>query len=137
MPTQSHDELRQTLFGFVVKFAQGAASVRRKLCATVAALAIQMLEWDDIVPDIIRLLPIDSPPMLACQLAVLTELSYEAHNRRLFVPQRRRDAVHAHLKQAAAPLTQHLVSCMQLADALDVQKQVRFTILFLFFFFVF
>ena len=117
--------MRQALFGFVVKFADGPASVRNKLCAAVAALAIQMLAWSDIVADIIRLLPLDNASTLTCQLVVLCELSYEAHNRRLFVPQTRRDEVKQLLKQSAGPLTQHLVACMQSAgNNTTVQKAV-------------
>jgi transportin-3 len=125
LPPEEYDAVRNALFGFVLRFKNGPAAIRNKLCASVAALAVQMPNWDDVVNDIITLLPLnDDSGMLLCQLLVLTELPYECWDRRLFVARERRELVDAQLAAAAPRLAQHYVQCMQAAGA-DTSLQVQ------------
>lgn len=68
-------ELRDQILLLLKKFAPGPRPVRVQLCVCLAILAIQMIEWKDVLPTVIRALgdDVDSHACILDFLRVLPE----------------------------------------------------------------
>lgn len=68
--------LRMKVLALLKVFASGSKPIRTQLCVCLAILAIQMLEWKDVIPSIVAALESD-PQSHACILAFLKVLPEE------------------------------------------------------------
>lgn len=69
-------ELRNQILLLLKHFAAGPKPIRTQLCVCLAILAIQMKEWDDVLPSVVQSLS-DSPESHACILDFLRVLPEE------------------------------------------------------------
>lgn len=75
IPRDSLPQLRDTLLSLLATFAKGPKPIRTQLCVCLANLAIQMLEWKDVLPMVVSTLGNDqnSLPCVLDFLRVLPE----------------------------------------------------------------
>ncbi|THW11248.1 ARM repeat-containing protein [Aureobasidium pullulans] len=76
LPRESQPELRNTLLSLLAQFSQGPKPIRTQLCVCLANLAIQMLEWKDVLQLVVSTLGND-PNGIACVLEFLHVLPEE------------------------------------------------------------
>lgn len=76
LPRESLPQLRDTLLSLLATFAKGPKPIRTQLCVCLANLAIQMLEWKDVLPMVVSTLGSDANS-LACVLDFLRVLPEE------------------------------------------------------------
>ena len=76
LPRESLPELRNTLLSLLAQFSQGPKPIRTQLCVCLANLAIQMLEWKDVLQLVVSTLGND-PNGIACVLEFLHVLPEE------------------------------------------------------------
>lgn len=68
--------LRNQILMLLKEFAVGPKPIRVQLCVCLAILAIQMKDWDDVLPSVVQSLS-DSPESHACILDFLRVLPEE------------------------------------------------------------
>ena len=75
LPSESHPPLRDSLLGLLSTFRAGPKPIRTQLCVCLANLAIQMIQWKDVIPDVLAALGTDprSIPSVLEFLHVLPE----------------------------------------------------------------
>lgn len=75
LPRESLSQLRDSLLSILATYATGPKPIRTQLCVCMANLAIQMLDWKDVLPTMINTLGRDSAaiPCLMEFLRVLPE----------------------------------------------------------------
>ncbi|KAH0358344.1 ARM repeat-containing protein, partial [Aureobasidium melanogenum] len=76
LPRESLPELRNTLLSLLAQYSQGPKPIRTQLCVCLANLAIQMLEWKDVLQLVVSTLGND-PNGIACVLEFLHVLPEE------------------------------------------------------------
>jgi len=76
LPRESLPSLRDSLVTLLSKYRAGPKPVRTQLCVCLADLAIQMLEWKDVLPLILSTLGSD-PESIPCVLEFLHVLPEE------------------------------------------------------------
>nr|POF00985.1 uncharacterized protein c11g11.07 [Quercus suber] len=76
LPRESLPQLRDTLLSLLGSYAKGPKPVRIQLCVCLANLAIQMLEWKDVLPMIVSTLGSDATS-ISCVLEFLHVLPEE------------------------------------------------------------
>ncbi|GAB7362921.1 hypothetical protein MBLNU230_g3221t2 [Neophaeotheca triangularis] len=74
LPRESLPQLRDTLLSLLATYAKGPKPIRTQLCVCLANLAIQMLEWKDVLQTVVSTLGNES---LACLLEFLHVLPEE------------------------------------------------------------
>ncbi|KAI8889030.1 ARM repeat-containing protein [Backusella circina FSU 941] len=72
-------QLRDSLVELLVRFAKGPKAIMIQLCLAMADLAIQMLEWKTVVPDLVEKLG-KTPESVSCLLEFLKVLPEEMNN---------------------------------------------------------
>ena len=73
LPRESIPQLRDTLLQLLVKYSMGPKPIRTQLCVCLANLAIQMLEWKNVMDTVVSALSAGSPECLLEFLHVLPE----------------------------------------------------------------
>ncbi|KAK5138150.1 hypothetical protein LTR08_004845 [Meristemomyces frigidus] len=76
LPRDSLPQLRDTLLSLLAHYAKGPKPVRTQLCVCLANLAIQMLEWKDVLPMVVSTLGNDQTS-IACVFEFLHVLPEE------------------------------------------------------------
>lgn len=76
LPRESLPSLRQSLLNMLVVFRAGPKPIRMQLCVCLANLAIQMMEWKDVLQVVVATLGTD-PQTLPCVLDFLRVLPEE------------------------------------------------------------
>ncbi|KAK3109622.1 Nuclear import receptor, partial [Teratosphaeriaceae sp. CCFEE 6253] len=76
LPRETLPQLRGTVLNLLVSYAKGPKPVRTQLSVCLANLAIQMLEWQDVLPTVVGRLSSD-PASTACLLEFLHVLPEE------------------------------------------------------------
>ncbi|KAI7236987.1 ARM repeat-containing protein [Hortaea werneckii] len=76
LPRDSLPQLRDTLLALLTTYAKGPKPVRTQLAVCLANLAIQFLEWKDVLPTVIRTLGSD-PASIKCALEFIHVLPEE------------------------------------------------------------
>lgn len=76
MPKESHEQLRDTLLQCLASYAKGPKPIRTQLCVCLANLAIQMLEWKDVLQMVVSTLG-SNRESLPCVLEFLHVLPEE------------------------------------------------------------
>jgi len=76
LPRESIPQLRDTLLSLVATYAKGPKPIRTQLSVCLANVAIQMLEWKDVLPMVVSALGSD-PNSIACLLEFLHVLPEE------------------------------------------------------------
>ncbi|QIX00197.1 hypothetical protein AMS68_005714 [Peltaster fructicola] len=76
LPRDSLPSLRDTLLQLLASYAKGPRPIRTQLCVCLANLAIQMLEWKDVLKMVVSTLGND-PTSIACVLEFLQVLPEE------------------------------------------------------------
>ncbi|KAK3109860.1 Nuclear import receptor, partial [Teratosphaeriaceae sp. CCFEE 6253] len=76
LPRETLPQLRDTVLSLLVSYAKGPKPVRTQLSVCLANLAIQMLEWQDVLPTVVGRLSSD-PASTACLLEFLHVLPEE------------------------------------------------------------
>jgi transportin-3 len=75
--------LRDVLLGLLYDYRSGSRAIITQLCVSLSALALQMPEWDDVLPQFIKLYG-DNPETVGCLLEFLKILPEEINeNRRI------------------------------------------------------
>lgn len=81
LPTATRPELRDTILTLLASFAQGSKPIRTQLCVSLAILAIQMLDWEDVVQYVAQSLH-SKPGGVQCVLEFLKILPEEVTDAR-------------------------------------------------------
>jgi len=76
LPRESVPQLRDTLLSLVATYSKGPKPVRTQLCVCLANVAIQMLEWKDVLSTVVSTLGNDASS-IACLLEFLHVLPEE------------------------------------------------------------
>ncbi|KAK4984615.1 Nuclear import receptor [Elasticomyces elasticus] len=76
LPRETLPQLRDTLLSLLSTFSKGPKPTRTQLCVCLANLAIQMLEWKDVLQVVVSALGND-PSSIACVLEFLHVLPEE------------------------------------------------------------
>lgn len=76
LPSESHPPLRDSLLGLLSTFRAGPKPIRTQLCVCLANLAIQMIQWKDVISDVLTALGSD-PRSIASVLEFLHVLPEE------------------------------------------------------------
>ncbi|KAF2484969.1 armadillo-type protein [Neohortaea acidophila] len=76
LPKESHEQLRDTLLQCLASYAKGPKPIRTQLCVCLANLAIQMLEWKDVLQMVVSTLG-SNRESLPCVLEFLHVLPEE------------------------------------------------------------
>jgi transportin-3 len=76
IPREALPDLRAQLLNLLKAFAPGPKPIRTQLCVCLAILAIQMLEWKDVLPMVVSTLGSDAASH-ACMLEFLRVLPEE------------------------------------------------------------
>lgn len=76
LPRESLPQLRDTLLSLLANYSKGPKPIRTQLCVCLANLAIQMLEWKDVLQMVVTTLGNDSSS-IACVLEFLHVLPEE------------------------------------------------------------
>ncbi|GME24070.1 mrna transport regulator [Neofusicoccum parvum] len=76
LPRESLSSLRDTLLSVLAAFRAGPKPIRMQLCVCLANLAIQMMEWKDVLPLVVSTLGND-PASIPCVLDFLRVLPEE------------------------------------------------------------
>lgn len=76
VPATEHAAVRTQLLGLLKLYAPGPKPIRVQLCVCLAILAIQMLEWKDVLPLVVSSLG-EQPESHACILDFLRVLPEE------------------------------------------------------------
>lgn len=76
VPTNELPALRTQILMLLKEFAVGPKPIRVQLCVCLAILAIQMKDWNDVLPSVVQSLS-DSPESHACILDFLRVLPEE------------------------------------------------------------
>lgn len=76
LPRESLSPLRDTLLNVLAAFRAGPKPIRMQLCVCLANLAIQMMEWKDVLPLVVSTLGND-PQSIPCVLDFLRVLPEE------------------------------------------------------------
>ena len=117
LPPSSHDALRGSLLGHVVRFAPGPQPVLTQLCLAVALLSLWMESWATPVSDLIGNLttpPEQAMVKLPALLELLTVLPEETENNKVQILPRRRSDCRERLTAASPQVLQLLVQvCSQ------------------------
>jgi transportin-3 len=83
IPRASLPDLRQSIMTNLVTFRNGPKPIRLQLCVCLANLAIQWIEWKDVLPLVVTTLGTD-PATLPCVLDFLRVLPEEVtHGRKI------------------------------------------------------
>jgi transportin-3 len=77
LPRDALPQLRQSLFDMLLKFQNGPKPVRTQLSISLVHLAIQMLEWKDVLPKVISTFSGKGDGATACFLEFLNILAEE------------------------------------------------------------
>ncbi|KAJ9630988.1 Nuclear import receptor [Taxawa tesnikishii (nom. ined.)] len=77
LPHESLPQLRDTLLRLLTAYSKGPKPIRTQLCVCLANLAIQMLEWKDVLQSVVSTLGND-PNGILCVLEFLKVLPEEA-----------------------------------------------------------
>lgn len=72
-------QLRDSLFNMLLQSLSGPKAVMIQLCLAIADLAIQLLQWKTVVPDLVAKFG-NSPQTLNCLLEILKVLPEEMNN---------------------------------------------------------
>ena len=117
LPSSSHDALRGSLLGHLVRFAPGPQPVLTQLCLAVALLSLWMESWATPVSDLIGNLtapPEQAMVKLPALLELLTVLPEETENYKVQIMPRRRAQCRDRLTAASPQVLQLLVQvCAQ------------------------
>lgn len=76
LPRETLPQLRDTLLSLLATYAKGPKPIRTQLCVCLANLAIQMLEWKDVLPMVVSTLGNDQTS-IACVFEFLHVLPEE------------------------------------------------------------
>ena len=76
LPRETIPQLRDTLLSLLATYAQGPKPIRTQLSVCLANVAIQMLEWKDVLPTVVSTLGSDANS-IACLLEFLHVLPEE------------------------------------------------------------
>lgn len=76
LPRESLFGLRDSLISLLVSYRNGARPIRTQLCVCLAGLALQMLEWKDVIDLVVRALGTDAQSLVVL-LEFLTVLPEE------------------------------------------------------------
>lgn len=71
--------MRDSLLNMLVQSLTGPKAVMIQLCLAVADLAIQLLQWKTVIPDLVSKFG-NSPQTLSCLLEILKVLPEEMNN---------------------------------------------------------
>jgi transportin-3 len=77
LPREALPNLRQSLLDVILKYQNGPKPLRTQLCVSLAHLAIQMIEWKDVLPMVISTFLGKGQGATACFLEFLKVLSEE------------------------------------------------------------
>ena len=87
LPRESLPQLRDTLLSLLASYAKGPKPVRTQLCVSLANLAIQMLEWKDVLSTVVSALGSDQAS-ITCVLEFLHVLPEEVtEGRKINLPE--------------------------------------------------
>jgi transportin-3 len=121
LPRESLPQLRDTMLSLLATYAKGPKPVRTQLSVSLANLAIQMLEWKDVLPTVVSRLGSDHAS-ISCVLEFLHVLPEEVTEGRKInltedeLRERTQELLEENAQQVMQLLTQYAQSSSQAAQ---------------------